>query len=203
MECRCWSLAVGLLGLSTFLGCGSADAPQTSAGAGKPAMTAAASDLQPAQVVTKFLEAVRKGDDAQASQMLTDLARKETEKHELVVAPPGSDTAKFAVGDTEYVVKDELAHVASSWTDIGEDGQPHTDEIVWALRLDTAGWRIAGMATRLFPNEPPLLLDFEKPEEMIEQQRLAEEEMQRRARAAEEQATKAPKPAASGNVLRQ
>jgi hypothetical protein len=131
--------------------------------------------------VRTFLEAIRTGNDAQASQMLTELARTETQKHELVVAPPGSDTARFEVGAVEYVVKDELAHVDSKWTDVGDDGQPHTDEIIWALRLDQQGWRIAGMATRIFPNEPPLLLDFEKPEEMMQQQKMAEAEIQRRA----------------------
>ena len=38
------------------------------------------------------------------------------------------------------------------------------------------------MAATIFPGEPPLLLDFEKPEEMIRQQQLAEEEIQRRPR---------------------
>ena len=74
---------------------------------------------------------MRTGNDAEASLMLTEVARQETQKHELVVSPPGSETAKFEVGDVEYVLKDELAHVASKWTDIGEDGQPHGDDIVW------------------------------------------------------------------------
>ena len=149
-----------------------------------------------------FLEAVRTGDDAKAAQMLTEVARRETEKHELVVAPPGSDTAHYEVGEVEYIEAGELAHVASKWTDVGENGQPHTDDIVWALRRDPAGWRIAGMATKIFPNEPPLLLDFEQPEEMMRQQRMAEEEIQRRAQAAQPKAVNAAKPA-EVNVLRQ
>jgi len=148
--------------------------------------------MSPDQVVCTFLEAVRTGNDAQASLMLTELARQETQKHELVVAPPGSDTAKFEVGDVEIVAKDELAHVASKWTDIGEDGQPHSDDIVWALRRDPQGWRIAGMATKIFPEEPPLLLDFEQPEEMMRQQQMAEQEMQRRANGGTAQAQNAP-----------
>ena len=58
------------------------------------------------------------------------------------------------------------------------------------------------MATKLFPNEPPLLLDFEDPEDMMRQQRMAEEEIQRRAKAADVQASKDPKPI-NENVLRQ
>jgi len=74
-----------------------------------------------------------------------------------------------------------VAHVSSNWTDTGEDGQPATDEIIWMLRRDPAGWRIAGMATKIFKDELPLLLDFEDPQDMIRKQQLAEAEMQRRA----------------------
>jgi hypothetical protein len=184
--------------LGIFAGCGSTETSPEAKGS----TASVAKPVPPADIVREFLEAIRRGDDSRASQMLTEVARRETQKHELVVAPPGSETASFEVKDTEFVVPNELAHVSSMWTDIGDDGQPHTDEIVWALRLDKEGWRIAGMATRIFPDEPPLLLDFETPEDMIRQQRMAEEEIQRRARAAEPQATKAAKPS-DGNVLRQ
>jgi hypothetical protein len=194
----CLLVFTATLGFISVAGCGSAES--------SPEAVSSVADspdlVQPSTVVRDFLDAIRRGDDAKASQMLTEVARLETQKHELVVAPPGSETAKFEVGETEFVVKDELVHVSSKWTDIGDDGQPHTDDIVWALRRDTAGWRIAGMATRIFPNEPPLLLDFENPEDMMRQQRMAEEEMQRRAQAADAQATKAPK-SSDGNVLRQ
>ncbi len=178
MDCR--RLCVGLVSacLIATVGCGSKDSGAPTASAGSAAKSAA----KPEEVVRTFLEAIRTGNDSAASLMLTELARTETQKHELVVAPPGSDTARFEVGSVEYVVKDELAHVDSTWTDVGDDGKPHTDEIIWALRLDAQGWRIAGMATKIFPNEPPLLLDFEKPEEMMQQQQMAEAEIQRRAK---------------------
>ncbi len=176
MDCRRIFVAAGATCLAFVMGCNSGDS------AAPPTAGAASSGVKkPNEVVRTFLEAIRTGNNDLASQMLTEVARTETQKHELVVAPPGSDTAHFEIGEVEYVVKDELAHVASKWTDTGEDGQPHTDEIVWALRLDPQGWRIAGMATTVFPNEPPLLLDFEKPEEMMEQQRMAEAEIRRRA----------------------
>jgi hypothetical protein len=178
MECRRIFVAAGVTCLAFVIGCTKGDSGAPSATSGG---TASSAVKKPEEVVRTFLEAIRTGNDDLASQMLTEVARTETQKHELVVAPPGSDTARFEVGEVEYVIKDELAHVSSKWTDVGEDGQPHTDDIVWALRLDAPGWRIAGMATTIFPNEPPLLLDFEKPEEMMQQQRMAEAEMQRRA----------------------
>ncbi len=72
--------------------------------------------------------------------------------------------------------------MACTWTDIDDEGEPHADEIIWALRHEPEGWRIAGMATKIFEDQPPLLLNFEDPEDMQRKQRLAEEEMERRAR---------------------
>ena len=103
----------------------------------------------------------------------------------MVVAPPGSESATFEVGEVELLSEgdEQGAHVASKWTDLGDDGQPHTDDIVWMLRKEPEGWRIAGMATTVFEGEPPLLLNFEDPQDMQRKQQLAEEEMQRRMRA--------------------
>jgi hypothetical protein len=203
MESRHVLFASLALCLVAAMGCGSGDAASPSAaGNNNNAAPLGETDLKPEQVVRKFLEAVRTGDDAEASKMLTEVARQETQKHDLVVAPKGSETAKFEVGDVEYVLKDELAHVQSKWTDIGDDGQPHGDDIIWALRRDDAGWRIAGMATTIFPGEPPLLLDFEKPEEMMQQQKMAEEEMNRRERAAASPTAQVP-PAAPATTKAQ
>ncbi len=190
MDCR--RTFVGLVSacLIAAAGCGSKDSGTPTSSTGP----ATQSTAKPEEVVRTFLEAIRTGNDAAASLMLTELARTETQKHELVVAPPGSDTARFEVGSVEYVVKDELAHVDSTWTDVGDDGKPHTDEIIWALRLDAQGWRIAGMATKIFPNEPPLLLDFEKPEEMMQQQQMAEAEIQRRAQGGQAPHNRAASP---------
>ncbi|HEX4148657.1 MAG TPA: hypothetical protein VHY20_06705 [Pirellulales bacterium] len=148
--------------------------------------------------MTQFLEAVKTGNDAGAAAMLTKLARQKTTEMQLVVAPPGSSTAAYQVGEVEFIGS-EGAHVASTWTDIAEDGKPHTDTIVWILRRDPEGWRIAGMGTRIFEDQPPLLLNFEDPEEMIRKQRVAEEEMQRRAQTA----SQAKRPASPSAPQRQ
>jgi hypothetical protein len=151
----------------------------------------------PEQSVFNFLEAVRTGNDAEASNMLTPVAREKTQAMQLVVAPPGSDTASFEVLETELVEQD-AAHVASKWTDLDDQGNAHTDEIVWILRLEENGWRIAGMGTKLFEDEPPLYLNFEDPEDMMRKQKLAEEEIMRRAEAADMQESRqARNPAAA------
>lgn len=180
-------LAVGLS--SVAAGCG-----QSEKGA-STATAASAKNEGPDRAVAQFLEAVKTGNDAVAASMLTKVARQKTTEMQLVVAPPGSPTAGYQVGEVEFIGS-EGAHVASTWTDIAEDGKPHTDTIVWILRRDPEGWRIAGMGTRIFADQGPLLLNFEDPEDMIRKQRLAEEEMQRRAQNASQQAKRpAPAPA--------
>jgi hypothetical protein len=174
MDRRCFLIAAALIAM-TSTGCGSKSTP---VGTGQQWVENVPT---PDLTLREFLEAVRTGDDAKAEQLLTDVAREETQKYDLSVAPPGSDTAKFEVGKVEYIAANEVAHVISTWTDVGDDGQPQSDEIIWMLRRDPAGWRIAGMATKIFPDELPLLLDFEDPQDMIRKQRLAEAEMKRRA----------------------
>lgn len=177
--------------LGAITGCSKTDdaaatASKPTKSAGQDAAKAPAADSAgPVEAVATFLEAVKNGQDAKANGMLTKLALQETAKMNMVVAPPGSETASFEVGEVELLSEgDEVgAQVASKWTDLGDDGLPHTDEIIWMLRKEPEGWRIAGMATTVFPGEPPLLLDFENPQDMQRKQQLAEEEMQRRMRA--------------------
>lgn len=177
--------------LVTFSGCGgdSAPAPQAQANSQGDTTTPAepADPRAPDEVVGAFLQAVRTGDDKQAEQLLTPLAKERTSQHDLVVAPPGSETASFKITGHELAGED-AAHVSSEWTDVGDDGQPHTDTIVWILRHEPHGWRIAGMGTKLFEDEPPLFLNFEDPEDMIRKQQLAEQEIRRREQLASGQA---------------
>jgi len=137
----------------------------------------------PDAAVREFLDAIRVGDHKRAEGMLTDTARQKTSEMDLLVAPPGSATAKFEIAEME-VIEDQVAHVASVWTDIGDDGKPQTNEFVWALRRQPQGWRVAGVAVQLFPNQPPLLLDFEDPADMLRKQQMAEAEAQRQINAA-------------------
>lgn len=188
MRCGSWTILAAFVA-SVIAGCSQSGtespAPDAAAAASTTShATEAESGPGPAEAVHAFLQAVREGKDEQANNMLTTMAREETAKLDMVVAPPGSDTATFQVGEVELLSQgdEKGAHVASTWTDVGDDGQPHTDEIIWMLRKEPEGWRIAGMATKIFEDEPPLLLDFENPQDMQRKQQLAEQEMQRRMR---------------------
>ena len=185
-----WAVWAALF-FGTVAGCSSSAATDGAAGDSAAANDASHTDAAegdgagPAEAVAVFLEAVKNGEDDKANSMLTKLALEETAKMNMVVAPPGSESATFEVGEVELLSEgdEQGAHVASKWTDLGDDGQPHTDDIVWMLRKEPEGWRIAGMATTVFEGEPPLLLNFEDPQDMQRKQQLAEEEMQRRMRA--------------------
>ncbi|OYV85845.1 MAG: hypothetical protein B7Z73_12765 [Planctomycetia bacterium 21-64-5] len=188
-------LAATLIG--TFAGCGqsapeqadSVDAVTTDASAQTEARKAPDKTADPqaaAKAVEEFLQAIKTGDESKSNELLTPLARQKTAEFNMAVAPTGSDTATFTVGDVELPEEGDghLAHVSSTWTDIDDDGQSHTDEILWVLRHEDEGWRIGGMATKVFADQPPLLLDFEDPADMRRKQQLAEAEMERRAQAA-------------------
>ena len=186
---RRYFAALLLVALSILPGCGSPQddgatagqlVPGERAAATAPAMTpeeaAAVAELKaatstPDAAVREFLSAVQIGNEETAGQMLTDLARQKTQETDLVVAPPGSPTAKFTVTEVEYVTPEkDGAHVASTWTDFDEEGKPHTDHIIWVLRNEAFGWRIAGMITPVIEGQPPLVLNFEDPEDMLRKQ---------------------------------
>ena len=175
--------------LSMFLvaaiaGCGGSEdsAPADSAGEGSD-QAASAKSAKPDAAVGEFLEAVRVGNDQDAAAMFTPLARQRVAELKIQVAPQGSDTASFSVGEVEYVAEDG-ARVAATWTDLDEDGKPRTDDMTWMVRRVPEGWRVAGMATVVFPGEPQLLLDFEKPQETLRKLELVREEVLRRAQTA-------------------
>ncbi len=137
----------------------------------------------PAAAIQEFLEALRTGNDEKASKMLSKAAREKTASLNRNVTPPASDTARFTVGKVDYV-NDDGARVACTWTDLDEDGKPKTDEAVWVLRREDKAWHVAGVAAQVFPGEPPLLLNFEDPQDMVKKQQWVREEIRRRSAGA-------------------
>ena len=164
-----WRAAVGCLATALLSGCSSS--------------TAGSAGTEPAKAaVVKFLDAMKRGDDVGARDMLTRVARAKTEEMGISVAPPVADTATYTVRECEMVSEsNDLAHVATTWSDLDETGERTTENIVWAVRLDPEGWRVVGMAMRIFEDMPPLLLNFEDPEDMVAKQEMVAEELTRRA----------------------
>lgn len=172
-----------MLGITSQSGC--------SAGGAEPGTSVS---IEPAkQAVATFLEAIKQGNETAALAMLTDVARAKTQELGLSVAPPVKDTATYAIGACEVVGDtDDIVHVATSWTDTDAEGFTTTDNVIWVCRLDPEGWRVVGMAMRIFPDLPPLLLNFEDPEDMLAKQQLVAEEITRRAQLAADEAAGGP-----------
>jgi hypothetical protein len=170
---------VGVVALSFSIGCtkpADDNSPQAAVQESAVEPVRKLSENGPDAAVHQFLEAVRTGNDEGASQMLTPLARQKTAEYQMVVAPQSSDTASFRVSDVE-MIGDDGAHVQSFWTDIDENGEKHTDTIIWMVRKEPQGWRIAGMATRVIEDKPAVIMNFEDPEEMLAKQQQIEEEL--------------------------
>jgi hypothetical protein len=67
---------------------------------------------------------------------------------------------------------------------LGLDGQRQTMEVLWMLRREPEGWRIAGLAPTVFPGEDPIVFNFENPQEtLVKRAWLAEEYARRTAGA--------------------
>jgi hypothetical protein len=140
--------------------------------------------------VVAFLEAIKRGDDGAARGLLTKVARLKTEELGISVAPPVADTATYSVREAEVVGdSDDLVHVGTTWTDVDGEGFKTSENVVWVVRLDPEGWRVVGMAMRVFEDMAPLLLNFEDPEDMLAKQEMVAKEIQKRSQQAEKEAS--------------
>lgn len=139
----------------------------------------------PAAAVYAFLEGARRGDDNAVEAMLTATARKELAEIGLKPAPRASDTARFQVGEARFSPEDaSVAYVSSLWIEVDPtNDRSKNDEIVWALRNTSGGWRIAGMVVTIFEGEAPWAFNFESGKEMQAQGERLLAEKERRANA--------------------
>jgi len=137
------------------------------------------SDLpSPGQVTAQFYEALRSGNKDAIGVLLTDKAREETAKNGLDIRSQASTSLSYEIGETDYVTEEmDGAHVASFWTETDEQGQSMTSPVIWVLRKQTNGWRIAGMATPVVEGELPLFFDFEDPQNMMRTKEYVETEV--------------------------
>ncbi|NOY40760.1 MAG: hypothetical protein GXP26_02835 [Planctomycetes bacterium] len=143
------------------IGCSGSDAP-----ADTTVATSSNAASTPDGAVAKFLEAVRTGNSAVASASLTPLSLTQIKENEMDFTPPASETAQFRVGKVEMFERDK-AFVESVWIELDADGKPFEETMTWGLKLIDGQWRISGMAAHLGPNQPPVVFDFENPDQFI------------------------------------
>lgn len=163
------------------------DAPQSGAES-TPASTAAPlpANAAPSDVVRKFLESLEAGQQKTTAALLTSRALAETSKNNFSLTSMAATGLECSIGRTEHP-DPQTAHVASSWTE-GEGADAQTYEVLWVLKSTSEGWRIAGMATAIFPGEPPVWFDFENGEEFRRKMEETDAEVARREQAAAQQA---------------
>jgi hypothetical protein len=163
--------ALGLIGCSPKpIGGGSAPAGQDGAsqsanaqaadGTGQPQPVAVPADAGPDHVVSVFLDAIRRGDSTTTEALLTTKAREELEKENFAVVPEATPHMQFQILGTQIVGQNSGAHVRCRWTERYEDGE-ESYEVTWVLRQQLEGWRVAGLAMQLVPEQPAQFLNFE------------------------------------------
>ncbi len=146
----------------------------------------------PDKTVVKFLEAARSGDQKRLAEFMSAAAREQTAKHSINFELESYQNASFEVGKFEFLTPEkDTAHVACKWTDRDADGATFSHDVLWVLRKEDDGWRVAGMITRPFPDLPPVAFNYESFQELMEAKRSVEQESQRRADA-DAQAPKQP-----------
>ena len=192
--CRVQRRVYSLWAACLLTGCCLAVLALVGCSGGSTAIGTSTTTTDPARTtVATFLEAIKRGDDAGARAMLTKVARVKTEELGISVAPPVTSSATYSIREVEHIAgAEDLVHVGTTWTDTDSDGFTTTENVVWAVRLDPEGWRVAGMATRIFDDLPPLLLNFEDPEDMIAKQEMVAVELQKRAQQAAASQAKQP-----------
>lgn len=175
----------GLLVVLISTGCNRESADPSPAATGSRQSTArerAKAAKSPEEAVRAFLAAIRDRDEPAARRLLTPAAREMTANLALLSQLQVTEQARFEVAEVEYLADEGGAHVSSTWTDVDEDGEEFTDRVVWILRDEVEeGWRIAGMAMKVFPDQPPVIFNYEDPEDTARKHQLLEEEFARRA----------------------
>jgi hypothetical protein len=153
-----------LLSLVVSVGCGAKSTPvaEQSTGAGKTRQSAA-NLPSPTDVVSQFLDEVRRGgDNSNAQNLLTKRAQTVLAAIGHTVQPIGSPDARFEVTRSEDVPGEQnAALVHSLWREPGDNGMLQDFQVVWAVERESAGWRISGLAIEIAPNQNPQIVDFE------------------------------------------
>ena len=116
----------------------------------------------PQEVVLAFLNGMRDGNSGTTAALLTRTAQEETVKHNWPVQPPGAPSATYQLGQAQYAdASQTVVQVPCIWTE--PDGESGTVkfEVVWNLRREEPGWRVAGFATEVVPGRPLFYFNFE------------------------------------------
>jgi hypothetical protein len=165
-----FALCLVLVVLAGASGCGSG-------GPGQATSATSANDT-PDRPLSLFLKAICSNDQDAMFDMLTVKARDALRERGMSPGMNAGENAAYEVLEFEYV--NEGAHVACNWTEKQEDGTQLTMPVIWIMHKEPTGWRVAGMAMRVFDDLRPVIFNFEDPVDMVHKQELIDQEMARR-----------------------
>lgn len=155
---------------SSMIGCGG-NAPTADSNT-TPATSRIAANATPlpTDIVSQFLDQVRRGgEDSGAGALLTQLAQSELKRIGRSVQPIGSPDASFNVTRGEAVPDDPNAMLVHSiWSEPNNEGSQSNYQVVWALQREPVGWRISGLAMEFEPGMDPEIINFEDGNAMMQ-----------------------------------
>jgi hypothetical protein len=162
---------VMLSALAGVTGCGSSSGSGTAANGKSPVDG-------PDRPLGVFLKAICSNDQETMFEMLTVAARDALRERGMSPGMNAGEGATYEVLEFEFV--EEGAHVACNWVEKQEDGTPLKTPVIWIMHKEPVGWRVAGMAMRVFDDMPPATFNFEDPVDMVHKQELIDQEIARR-----------------------
>lgn len=164
--------------IAFLVGCGGSSTPDTPAPQAQPEQqTPAESGAQAADPRTDpiaksafdFLDAVLKGDTQRAGAQLTPAAMQRFIENSTRFAPPGLDQASFRIGEIRKPSETQ-ALVQCFLTANVPSGEQKSEEMCCLMKFVDNSWRVSGIAYAMGPQNSPMILDFENPQQPVVQQ---------------------------------
>jgi hypothetical protein len=166
----CFANRLALIGLAACIGCGPGPKVAEKPSAATETSAARTAPRGPTDVVSQFLDEVRRGgkdSNSNANALLTERARSELSRIGRSVQPIGSPDAAFVVTRAELLPgEQDVALVHSIWSEPNRDDTVSDFQVVWAVRREAGQWRISGLAMEVVPDQDPVIVDFENGELM-------------------------------------
>lgn len=126
---------------------------------------------EPQKLIFYFVRAIQTQDEQAIIAMLTSSARLQRAKMNFQLGGKHPQDAEVELKLADYLKDDEGnivgARVGTTWVTVDADGMEYEDNIVWVLRKEPEGWRVAGMVGIIDPKYPPITVDFEDLEESL------------------------------------
>ena len=159
---RRWNRSVVMLALAALVGCDSS--PPTTPTSALPAAATASDNSDPAaRTAHEFLDAVVRGDNPRAYQLLTPLAVERMTAAHMQFQLLGLNNYAFRVGKVGRPAADK-AFVQCMGTQHAADGKAAEEEFCCLLCQTGEEWRVAGISFSAGPKKTLMIISFENPE---------------------------------------